>query len=333
VVMINERDRIGFASRKGLAPWIVSTGSLNLRFRLKHIVVVTILALLTAFLILSYTGVAFAEPQLTEDGGVELTVGGTVGEETAAVGAEEHEGIPKEKADAVVSSNQSDDDKTPAQPKTKSSDEFLFDAYQDPGEPQEEKGFLAGIFQTVVSAVKYIFYFALVIGVGFLAIFGVKVFTTKYNSITGGQELIHVLDIRYLAPGKAVCIVEAAGKVLVLGLAGNNINPLAEIDDFEQVEALRGLAAAKPQPLQPFQTYLEKFSGRFSRAQNKPQTKSRRPAKREPESTLSTENHWRDDLHSTGQNINQLLEEIKKQDSKRSDGTSSTNKGRGEKSR
>jgi len=331
--MINEKDRIGFASRKGLAPWVASAGLLSLCFRLKHIAAMTILALLTALLILSHTAVVFAEPPLAEDSGVELTADGTASEETAAVGAEERAEASKEKADAVTSSNQSAKNKTASPPKKESGGEFLFDTYQDPGEPQEKTSFLAGIFQTIVSAIKYIFYFALVIGVGFLAIFGIKVFTTKYNSITGGQELIHVLDIRYLAPGKAVCLVEAAGKVLVVGLAGNNINPLAEIDDFEQVEALRNLATTKPEPLQPFQTYLEKFSGRFSKAQKKPQTKSRRPAKREPESSLGTENHWRDDLHSTGQNINQLLEEIKKQDSKRSDGTSSSNKGRGEKSR
>ncbi|MBS3909687.1 MAG: flagellar biosynthetic protein FliO [Actinobacteria bacterium] len=332
--MTNESDRIGFAGRKGLAPRVIPTGLSSLCSRLKHIAAPTILALLTALFIHSHTAAAFAIPPLAEDGDVELSVGDPAGEATAVVGAEERAEAPKEKAGAVTSSSQGTDDEAASRPKTESGGEFLFDAYRDPGEPQETTGFLAGIFQTVVNAVKYIFYFALVIGVGFLAIFGVKVFTTKYNSITGGQELIRVLDIRYLAPGKAICLVEAAGKILVVGLAGNNINPLAEIDDFEQVEALRSLAATKPEPLQPFQAYLEKFSGRFSKAQKRSETRSRRPAKRETESSLGTENHWRDDLHSTGQNINQLLEEIKKQDSKRSEGTpSSTNKGRGEKSR
>ncbi|MDI6816275.1 MAG: hypothetical protein QME41_03645, partial [Actinomycetota bacterium] len=87
--MINERDRIGFASRKSLAPWIASAGLLSLCFRLKHIAALIILAALTAVLVLSYAAGAFAESQLTKDGGVELTVGSTVGEETAAVGAEE----------------------------------------------------------------------------------------------------------------------------------------------------------------------------------------------------------------------------------------------------
>lgn len=331
--MVKARDRIEFVGRKDPALSAVPAGSLGLGAKFTQLTALMLLSFLTAFLVLSYASMAHAEPPLSEESAVELTAGGTASEETATAGAEEHEAIPKEKASDAASSDQGLDKKTPAQPRTETGGEFLLDDYRDPGAPQEKKSFLAGAFETIVNIIKYIVYFVLVLGVGFLAIFGLKFFTNKYNSITGGQELIHVLDIRYLAPGKAVCLVEAAGKVLVVGLAGNNINPLAEIDDFEQIEALKNLAAAKPEPLQPFQTYLEKFSGRFSKAQKKPQTKSRRPARREPEASVSTENHWRDDLHSTGQNINQLLEEIKKQDSKRSEGAPSSDKGRGEKSR
>ena len=331
--MIKARDRIGFSRRKARALSAVPVGSLGLGAKFKQLTAVTLLSFLTAFLVLSYASTAQAEPPLSEESAVELTAGSAAGEETATADAEEREVMPKEITSDAASSGQGLDKKTPVQPRIETGGEFLLGDYQDPGAPQEKKSFLVGAFETIVNIIKYIVYFALVLGVGFLAILGLKFFTTKYNSMTGGQELIHVLDIRYLAPGKAVCLVEAAGKVLVVGLAGNNINPLAEIDDFEQIEALKNIAAAKPEPLQPFQAYLEKFSGRFSKAQKKPQTKSRRPARREPEASVSTENHWRDDLHSTGQNINQLLEEIKKQDSKRSEGAPSSNKGRGEKSR
>ncbi|MBI4797698.1 MAG: flagellar biosynthetic protein FliO [Desulfarculus sp.] len=59
------------------------------------------------------------------------------------------------------------------------------------------------------------------------------------GAAAGGLRLIGRLP---LGPKKGVALVEVAGRVLVLGLAEQNVNLLATIDDLEQV---RGLGAGR----------------------------------------------------------------------------------------
>lgn len=212
-------------------------------------------------------------------------------------------------------------------------DKLELEDYQDPGQEQKKTSWFMGIVDSILNFIKYIFYLAVVLAVGLLAIYGVKIFTTKYNALTGGgHEILNVLEVRYMAPGKALCLVEVAGKVLVLGLAGNNINHLSDISEPEQVERIKTAVAAKPEPLQPFQGYFEKVIDRFMYAPGKSAKTSKavkvkdldapskstgasRP-KRTPETTNGS---WREDLNSTGDNLRKLLEDIKEQDKKGKD--------------
>lgn len=195
---------------------------------------------------------------------------------------------------------------------SKSDGQLYLDSYQDPGNKKEESSPIIQVLQTVFDFVKYIFYLAVVLAVGFLAIYGVKLFTTKYNTLTGGgNELLNILEVRYLAPGKAICLVEVADKVLVIGLAGNNINQLGEFTEIEQVQALKQAAAKKPEALQPFQAAIEKITKKFSNTAAK---QSRKPARKRRETAPQEETHWSEELHSTGDNIRKLLDEIKEQD-------------------
>jgi flagellar biogenesis protein FliO len=216
-------------------------------------------------------------------------------------------------------------------------DRIELEDYQDPAKEQKKTSWFMGIIDSIFSFIKYVLYLAIVIAVGLLAIYGVKIFTTKYNSLTGGgHEILNVLEVRYMAPGKALCLVEVAGKVIVLGLAGNNINHLSDISDPEQVEMIKRAAAAKPEPLQPFQGYLEKVVDRFMYAPGKSSkagksAKASKPVKvkdldaggksaSSPRTKRPTETSngaaWRDDLNSTGDNLRKLLEDIKEQDKK-----------------
>lgn len=212
-------------------------------------------------------------------------------------------------------------------PSSEPDGKFLVDEYDDPGKPKEKTSFFIQLVYTVWDIIKYIFYLALVLGIGFLAIYGIKLFTTKYNAL-GGGDLVNILEVKYIAPGKAVCLVEIAGKVLALGLTGNNINLLSEFTETDHVEALRNAAAKKPEPLQPFQGILERFSKRFS---TPAQGKMVKTAKKRHGRTANSSANWKDDLYSTGDNIRKLLDEIKEQEQKArgSDPPSNLNRGEG----
>ncbi|MCL6472892.1 MAG: flagellar biosynthetic protein FliO [Firmicutes bacterium] len=208
-------------------------------------------------------------------------------------------------------------------PSSEPDGKFLVDEYDDPGKPKEKTSFFIQLIYTIWDIIKYIFYLALVLGIGFLAVYGIKLFTTKYNAF-GGGDLVNILEVKYIAPGKAVCLVEIAGKVLALGLTGNNINLLSEFTETDHVEELRKAAAKKPEPLQPFQGILERFSKRFS---TPVQGKTVKSVKKRRGKTANSAADWKDDLYSTGDNIRKLLDEIKEQEQKARGSDSSSNRG------
>lgn len=212
--------------------------------------------------------------------------------------------------------------------KSEPNGKYLIPDYNDPGKPKEQQSFFSQFLDTIINIVKYVFYFALVLVIGFLAIYGTKLATTKYSSLTGGdQGPLNILEIKYLAPGKAICLVEIAGKVLVLGLAGNNITSLSEFVEAEKVKELKEAAAQKIQPLQPFQAYLERFTKRFSSPPAKHQKKT---LAKNFNARMDNDTHWRDNLRSAGDNINKLLKEIKEQEKKGKDPDTPFNHDRGE---
>jgi flagellar biogenesis protein FliO len=285
-----------------------------------------LVALSTVF---SCIGFATAQPKDNSDS--ENSVYTAVGAANESASASSAASSKAKKNSATQSSN------------SESQTELNLQDYQDPGQPQKQQSVLSGIIGTIWNVIKYAFYLGLVLAVGFLAIYGVKFFTTKYNTLTGGgQELVNVVEVRYIAPGKAICLVEIAGKVVVLGVAGNNINHLSDIDEPEQVEFIKHKAAQKPEPLQPFQSALEKVTNRFVYAPAKQSKKSksarpartnREPSQRTPQRGQNNTNNWADDLHSTGDNIRKLLDDIKEQE-KRARGTDQPPKpGRGDERR
>ncbi len=259
--------------------------------RINHPIIYSLL--LSLLLALFISGIAAAEPGLLPISNLKSTHS-TTSTDTADGAKETPPGVAK--------------------PNSTPDGKFLIGEYEDPGKPKEKGNLFVQLISTVWDIIKYIFYLALVLAVGFLAIYGIKLFTTKYNAITGGgAELINVLEVRYLAPGKAICLVEIAGKVLALGLSGNSINPLSEFTDTGQVDELKKAAAKKPEPLQPFQGVLEKFTKRFS---NQPQAKTSKAVRKRRETRSSNDTEWKDDLYSTGDNIRKLLDEIKEHERK-----------------
>lgn len=215
-----------------------------------------------------------------------------------------------------------------AKPDSKPDGKFLIGKYEDPGKLEKKGNAFVQFISTVWDIIKYIFYLALVLAIGFLAIYGIKLLTNKYNAITGsGAELVNILEIRYLAPGKAICLVEVADKVLALGLSGSSINLLSEFTDAGQVDGLKKAAAKKPEPLQPFQGILEKFTKRIA---NQPQTKTAKVVRKRHGTRPDSDMEWKDDLYSTGDSIRKLLDEIKEHERKSKGSGPTSKRDRGE---
>ena len=77
-------------------------------------------------------------------------------------------------------------------------------------------------------------------------------FQNRSTSYGGGQLLEHLP----LGPNKSVCVVEIAGKVVVLGVTEHQINLLAEVEDPEEIDRLRRQAIAQPADSSAFASQL-----------------------------------------------------------------------------
>lgn len=209
--------------------------------------------------------------------------------------------------------------------------DFLIGSYNDPGTQKEETNVFVRFLYTIIDIIKYTLYFALVLAIGVLAIYGIKMFTAKYNTLAGmNQGLVNILEIKYLSPGKAICLVEVAGKVLILGMAGNKISPISEITEAEQVETLVQASIQNEKAVPPFQEYLEKITKRLSGMTLKNPDKSSGEIIDIQDIKIGDSTNWRDNLRSTSNDIGKLLEEIKKQDKSKQSRKPDSGKGGGE---
>jgi len=302
---VKDRESTAYAKKGHI---LTRNSGVRLAFKTNRSLAAVCALLLSILFALTFPIVAAAAPE------------GAAGEQEQFTG--EASALPDETSETVQSENKTDnstaksagssesEDKN-AKPGGRENDGFLIGAYDDPGNPEEKRGFLAQLLVTITNIIKYVFYLALVLGIGFAAIYGIKLLQTKYNTLSGmGNELINVLEVRYLAPGKAVCLVEVGGKVVMLGMAGNSINSLCEFKEGEGAEMLKQAADKKSEAMQPFQGVLDKFTKRFTSAP----TKSAKTTRKRRERPSSSDADWADDLYSTGENIRKILEEIKEQD-------------------
>ncbi|MBE0447943.1 MAG: flagellar biosynthetic protein FliO [Actinobacteria bacterium] len=264
--------------------------------------------------ILCFTSIAAAEPitQASDLGKAGATSPSSLPDEMIGASAEsKREKSPLDR-DIKASLDNRNKVASLTQPNPEPGDEFSTPAYTDPDEYQGEQSFIAQLLHRVIGIAQEKFYLALIIVAGFLVIYGIKVFVAKHKAaIADRRGLLNILEIRYLAPGKAICLVEVADKVLVLGMTGSSISQLSELTDIEQVDALKQLAARKPELHRPFQAYIEKLPNRSPGSQEKG---IKRLVRGQQDIAVEDNTHWREDLRSAGENISKILEEIKKQD-------------------
>jgi flagellar biosynthetic protein FliO len=110
---------------------------------------------------------------------------------------------------------------------------------------------------TLMTVVGLIVKLAVVIGLIYLTILGLRYFSNRGRRAFLGSNAINVLEKTALAQNRELYLIDVADKVLLLGATANSITVLTEITDPEALEELR----AKPQPAlpsaEPFLTYLK----------------------------------------------------------------------------
>lgn len=83
----------------------------------------------------------------------------------------------------------------------------------------------------VSSFLKMIFALAIVLGLLIGVMYFVKTFMQRTAPSADNQALINVLSSRYLGPKSSIILVEVMEQVIVVGISGQQMTPLARIDD------------------------------------------------------------------------------------------------------
>lgn len=98
------------------------------------------------------------------------------------------------------------------------------------GDVQQQTGEAPGL---IASFVKLFAGLAVVLGVMLIVYRFARERVNKINALSGKGKLINVIATQYLAPKKAVMLIEVAGERLVVGV-GEEINLLARIEDISE---------------------------------------------------------------------------------------------------
>lgn len=92
---------------------------------------------------------------------------------------------------------------------------------------------------------KMFYTLALVLGILFLVFHLFKKYVWKNGVFGSESKPIKVLSTGFLGPKKSIALVEVAGEILVLGIANDNISLLANVEDPEQIDLIKGRGSAK----------------------------------------------------------------------------------------
>ena len=76
-----------------------------------------------------------------------------------------------------------------------------------------------------------IFALAIVLGLLIGVMYFVKVFMQKTTPSADNQSLINILSSKYLGPKSSILLVEVMEQVIVVGVSGQQMTPLAQIND------------------------------------------------------------------------------------------------------
>lgn len=81
------------------------------------------------------------------------------------------------------------------------------------------------------SFLKMIFALAIVLGLLIGVMYFIKNFMQRSAPSADSQAIINILSSRYLGPKSSIILVEVLDQILVVGISGQQMTPLARIDD------------------------------------------------------------------------------------------------------
>ena len=98
----------------------------------------------------------------------------------------------------------------------------------------------------VGSFLKMIFALAIVLGLLIGVMYFVKVFMQRSTPAADHQSLINVLSSKYLGPKSSIMLVEVMEQVIVVGVTGQQMTPLAHINDPLTVAKMKDYRNSTP---------------------------------------------------------------------------------------
>jgi flagellar biosynthetic protein FliO len=100
------------------------------------------------------------------------------------------------------------------------------------------------------SFLKMIFALAIVLGLLIGVMYFIKNFMQRTAPSSDNTALINILSSRYLGPKSSIILVEVMEQVIVVGISGQQMTPLARIDDPLSISKIKA-QRTKP-PVSPF---------------------------------------------------------------------------------
>jgi len=101
------------------------------------------------------------------------------------------------------------------------------------------------------SFLKMIFALAIVLGLLIGVMYFIKNFMQRSTPSTDNQALINILSSRYLGPKSSIILVEVMEQVIVVGITGQQMTPLARIDDPLSIAKIKAKRSNPPGSLFP----------------------------------------------------------------------------------
>lgn len=96
------------------------------------------------------------------------------------------------------------------------------------------------------SFLKMIFALAIVLGLLIGVMYFVRNFMGHSAPSADNQSLINILSSRYLGPKSSIMLVEVMDQVIVVGMTGQQMTPLATIDDPHAIAKIKSQRSQPP---------------------------------------------------------------------------------------
>ena len=98
----------------------------------------------------------------------------------------------------------------------------------------------------VSSFLKMIFALAIVLGLLIGVMYFIKMFMQRSAPSADQSALINILSSRYLGPKSSIILVEVMEQVIVVGISGQQMTPLANIDDPAAIAKIKSQRSQPP---------------------------------------------------------------------------------------